>query len=37
VARGDENVLALCAAEGIAWVPYFPLGGSDDTIAVTTT
>jgi pyridoxine 4-dehydrogenase len=28
VARGDENVLALCAAEGIAWVPYFPLGGA---------
>jgi hypothetical protein len=28
VARGDEDVLALCAAEGIAWVPYFPLGGA---------
>lgn len=28
VARGDEEMLDLCAAEGIAWVPYFPLGGS---------
>ncbi|QMU69931.1 aldo/keto reductase [Streptacidiphilus sp. P02-A3a] len=28
VARGDEDMLALCAAEDIAWVPYFPLGGS---------
>ncbi|WP_399894843.1 aldo/keto reductase [Streptomyces sp. BBFR51] len=28
VSRGDEDMLALCAAEGIAWVPYFPLGGA---------
>ena len=26
--RGDEDMLRLCAAEGIAWVPFFPLGGS---------
>ncbi|MFE9610668.1 aldo/keto reductase [Streptomyces sp. NPDC006012] len=28
VTRADEEVLRLCAAEGIAWVPYFPLGGA---------
>jgi pyridoxine 4-dehydrogenase len=28
VARDEEDVLALCTAEGIAWVPYFPLGGA---------
>jgi hypothetical protein len=28
VAREDEDMLALCAAENIAWVPYFPLGGA---------
>ncbi|GAA3726169.1 aldo/keto reductase [Streptomyces tremellae] len=28
VARGDEDTLRLCLAEGIAWVPYFPLGGA---------
>lgn len=28
VARGDEDLLALCEAEGIAWVPYFPLGSA---------
>ena len=28
VARTDEDMLALCTAEGIAWVPYFPLGGA---------
>ncbi|MEW1688562.1 aldo/keto reductase [Streptomyces sp. NPDC091265] len=28
VARGDEDMLELCVAEGIAWVPYFPLGGA---------
>jgi aryl-alcohol dehydrogenase-like predicted oxidoreductase len=27
VARDDEDLLELCAAEGIAWVPFFPLGG----------
>jgi aryl-alcohol dehydrogenase-like predicted oxidoreductase len=28
VARDDEDVLALCVAAGIAWVPFFPLGGA---------
>ncbi|MBO1334511.1 aldo/keto reductase [Streptomyces sp. VRA16 Mangrove soil] len=28
VARDDEEMLGLCAAEGIAWVPYFPLGSA---------
>ena len=28
VAREDEDMLTLCTAEGIAWVPYFPLGGA---------
>lgn len=28
LARGDEDMLALCAEHGIAWVPYFPLGGA---------
>lgn len=28
VARDDEELLRLCATEGIAWVPYFPLGGA---------
>jgi aryl-alcohol dehydrogenase-like predicted oxidoreductase len=28
VARGDEEMLRLCVAEQIAWVPYFPLGGA---------
>jgi len=28
VAREDEDMLALCVAEGIAWVPYFPLGSA---------
>ncbi|MBB5784527.1 aldo/keto reductase [Nonomuraea jabiensis] len=28
VSRDDEDLLALCAAEGIAWVPFFPLGGA---------
>lgn len=27
VTRGDEDLLRLCEAEGIAWVPFFPLGG----------
>ncbi|MFI7002399.1 aldo/keto reductase [Nocardia sp. NPDC050175] len=25
--RDDEDTLRLCTAEGIAWVPFFPLGG----------
>ncbi len=28
VARDDEDLLALCRAQGIAWVPFFPLGGA---------
>jgi aryl-alcohol dehydrogenase-like predicted oxidoreductase len=28
VARDDEDLLRLCAAEGIPWVPFFPLGGA---------
>ena len=28
LARDDEPILELCATEGIAWVPYFPLGGA---------
>ncbi|WP_405991916.1 aldo/keto reductase [Streptomyces sp. NBC_00986] len=28
VSRDDEDMLDLCVAEGIAWVPYFPLGGA---------
>ncbi|OBF57457.1 aldo/keto reductase [Mycobacterium sp. 852002-50816_SCH5313054-b] len=26
--RSQETTLDLCAAEGVAWVPYFPLGSS---------
>ncbi|MGI5473147.1 aldo/keto reductase [Streptomyces sp. CA-132043] len=28
VARDDEDMLRLCVDEGIAWVPYFPLGSA---------
>ncbi|MEU3509296.1 aldo/keto reductase [Streptomyces longwoodensis] len=28
VARDGEDLLELCAAEGVAWVPFFPLGGA---------
>ncbi|MGW1465610.1 aldo/keto reductase [Streptomyces sp. NPDC002308] len=28
VARDDEEMLRLCMAEDIAWVPYFPLGSA---------
>ncbi|WP_375044234.1 aldo/keto reductase [Actinomadura sp. NTSP31] len=28
VSRDDEDMLRLCAAEDIAWVPFFPLGGA---------
>ncbi|MET8393326.1 aldo/keto reductase [Streptomyces violaceoruber] len=28
VSRDDEDMLALCSAEGVAWVSYFPLGGA---------
>ena len=36
VSRDDEDMLRLCAAEDIAWVPFFPLGGqSPDLLKVT--
>jgi len=28
VTRDDEDMLELCVAEGIAWVPFFPLGSA---------
>ena len=28
VSRDDENVLELCVDQGVAWVPFFPLGGA---------
>lgn len=28
LSRATEDLLAVCAAEGIAWVPYFPLGSA---------
>lgn len=28
IARDDEAMLELCVAQGIAWVPYFPLGSA---------
>lgn len=28
VSRDDEDMLEVCLSEGIAWVPYFPLGGA---------
>ena len=28
VSRDDEDILRLCVAEDIAWVPFFPLGGA---------
>lgn len=28
VTRDDEDMLQLCVAEGIAWVPFFPLGSA---------
>lgn len=30
VSRADEDMLALCTSESIAWVPYFPLGSAFD-------
>lgn len=30
LARDDEDMLRLCRAEDIAWVPYFPLGSAFD-------
>lgn len=28
VTRDDEDLLDLCTAEGVAWMPFFPLGGA---------
>ncbi|MFL1379186.1 aldo/keto reductase [Nocardiopsis protaetiae] len=36
VARQDEDLLKLCAAQDIAWVPYFPLGGAFPGLAKVT-
>lgn len=30
LARDDEDMLRLCREEGVAWVPYFPLGSAFD-------
>ena len=30
--RGHEDLLAECAAHGVAWVPYFPLGSAFDLL-----
>jgi pyridoxine 4-dehydrogenase len=30
--RGQEDVLTECAEQGVAWVPYFPLGSAFDQI-----
>ncbi|MBO0852168.1 MAG: aldo/keto reductase [Nocardia sp.] len=30
--RSDEDMLALCGAENIAWIPYFPLGSAFEGI-----
>jgi aryl-alcohol dehydrogenase-like predicted oxidoreductase len=30
--RGQEDVLIECAEQGIAWVPYFPLGSAFDRL-----
>jgi aryl-alcohol dehydrogenase-like predicted oxidoreductase len=32
LARDHEDVLAECAREGVAWVPYFPLGSAFDRL-----
>jgi len=34
--REHEDLLELCSREGIAWVPYFPLGSAFDGIAKAT-
>lgn len=31
--RADEAMLSLCEQKGVAWVPYFPLGGGYGTLA----
>lgn len=30
--RDDEDLLTLCVGEGVAWVPFFPLGGAFDRL-----
>src|SRR5436190_1195009 len=30
--RGHEDVLTECAEQGVAWVPYFPLGSAFDRL-----
>jgi pyridoxine 4-dehydrogenase len=32
VSRNDEELLRLCVEEGIAWMPFFPLGGAFPTM-----
>lgn len=32
LSRGQEDVLTECAEQGIAWVPYFPLGSAFDRL-----
>ena len=32
VSRDDEELLRLCVEEGIAWMPFFPLGGAFPTM-----
>lgn len=32
VDRSDESLLEICAESGVAWVPYFPLGGGFGTL-----
>ncbi|WP_299569372.1 aldo/keto reductase [uncultured Williamsia sp.] len=33
LARADEEQVALCETSGLAWVPYFPLGGAAGRMA----
>lgn len=35
LSRDEEAVLNLCRSEGIAWAPYFPLGGNHGAAKVT--
>jgi pyridoxine 4-dehydrogenase len=36
IGRDDEDMLELCVAEDIAWVPFFPLGGAFPGLPVVT-
>ncbi|RSM46665.1 aldo/keto reductase [Amycolatopsis balhimycina DSM 5908] len=36
IGRDDEDMLELCVAEDIAWVPFFPLGGAFRGLPVVT-